>query len=72
VAKTKDQLLDEAKKSGRLADDVEPDELTAAQLEQIVGGDVPVPGAGVMHNKPQVAPDGHVNLSQEDIDGRDS
>ena len=23
-----------------------------------------------MHTKPQIAPDGHVNLSQEDIDAR--
>lgn len=23
-----------------------------------------------MHDKPQIAPDGHVNLSQEDIDAR--
>jgi hypothetical protein len=69
MAKSKDQLLDEAKKAGRVPDDVDADEFTASQLEGIVSG------SGFefdnrMHSKPIVAPDGHVVLSQEDIDAR--
>ncbi len=70
MARTKDQLLDEAKKSGRVGDDVDAEDVTVAQLETLLGGDVPASGWVPSHRTPQIAPDGHVNLSKEDIDGR--
>lgn len=70
MAKTKAELLDEAQRAGKLGDDVDADDYSLAQLEQIIGRDVPAAGWVPSHRQPQVAPDGHVNLSQEDIDSR--
>ena len=70
MAKSKSELLDEAQRSGKLPEDASPDDFSAADLEGIVSGNVPVYRGSLMHNEPQIAPDGHVNLSQEDIDAR--
>lgn len=70
MAKTKQELLDEAQKAGKLPDDVDADEFTARQLEGIIGVDQVAWEGSFSSDKPQVAPDGHVNLSQEDLDAR--
>jgi hypothetical protein len=69
MAKSKAELLDEAQKAGRVPDDVDADDYTAAQLEGIVSGSG-FEFDNKMASKPIVAPDGHVVLSQEDIDAR--
>jgi len=71
VAKTKSDLHKDAVSAGKVAADSDPDDYTAEQLQGILSGNIPV------HERqsavePIVAPDGHVTLSQEDIDARDS
>lgn len=70
MAKSKTELLNEAVKSGALPEDAEADDYTAAQLETLVGGDVPAAGWTPSANAPITAPDGHVVLSEEDIKNR--
>lgn len=69
MAKTKADLLAEAQTAGLVAPDVDADAFTKEQLEQLVSGDIPVQGRESA-TVPIVAPDGHVVLSQEDIDAR--
>lgn len=69
MAKTKAELVEQAVASGAVAADAEPDDFTVVQLEQMLSGEV------VAHDRksatePIVAADGHVVLSQEDIDAR--
>jgi hypothetical protein len=71
MAKTKAELHKEGVASGAIPADSDPDEFTAEQLQGIVGGDLPV-HERQSASKPIVAPDGHVVLSQEDIDARNS
>lgn len=72
MAKTKEELLEEAKAAGLIADTVEPDETTVADLKTLLDPE-PVAWQGSMSSaEPLTAPDGHVTLSQEDIDARDS
>jgi hypothetical protein len=71
MAKTKSDLHKEAVTAGAVAADSDPDEFTADQLSALLSGDIPV-HERVSASKPIVAPDGHVVLSQEDIDARDS
>jgi len=47
------------------------EELDTATAPEPDAPDVPVYEGSLMHTEPQVAPDGHVNLSKEDIDNRD-
>ena len=70
MAKTKSELHKEAQRAGLVPEGTEPDEYTGAQLETLLGGDVPASGWVPSHNEPQIAPDGHPNLSKEDIDAR--
>ena len=70
MAKTKAELLKEAQRAGLVPDNTEPDDYTGAQLETLLGSDVPAAGWVPSHRTPQVAPDGHVNLSKEDIESR--
>lgn len=70
MAKSKADLMNEAQNAGLVAADGNPDDYTAAQLEQILSGDVPVWEGSASATEPQIAPDGHVVLSQEDIDSR--
>lgn len=70
MAKSKQQLLDLAITAGRVAEDVDADGFTVAELERIVSDDVPAWEGSLSADKPLTAPDGHVTLSQEDIDAR--
>jgi hypothetical protein len=70
MAKSKAELHAEAVASGAVGEDTEPDDFTVAQLEVLLSADVPAYEGSLMYTEPQVAPDGHVNLSQEDIDAR--
>lgn len=70
MAKTKADLHKEGVTSGALPADSDPDDYTAVQLENLVGGDVPAAGWLPTATKPITAPDGHPTLSQEDIDAR--
>ena len=69
MAKSKGELLAAAKASGAVADDVGEDDYTADELTELLRGDQRV-GDRVSAGEPIVAPDGHVVLSQEDIDAR--
>lgn len=69
MAKTKSDLLKEAQTAGLVAADAPEEDYTAAQLSTLLSGEVPV-HERVSATEPIVAPDGHVVLSQEDIDAR--
>lgn len=67
----KKDLLKEAIASGRLPEDAVEDDYTAAQLEALIDpSSAPAWEGSASASEPVVAPDGHVNLSQEDIDAR--
>ena len=66
---TKKELLKEAQAAGHVADDADEGDFTVAQLETLLGRGDAWEGS-VSSSEPLVAPDGHVNLSQEDIDAR--
>ena len=68
MAKTKQELLDEAVAAGKVADDASPDDYTAAELQNVLSTDRPVWEGSLSASEPIVAPDGHVVLSQDDID----
>ncbi len=67
MAKSKGDLLAEAQASGVVASDVDEDDVTVDELKARLGGDQPA-AAPPAAREPIVAPDGHVVLSQEDID----
>jgi hypothetical protein len=70
---TKKELLAEAQAAGHVAEDASADDFTVAQLETLLGrGDHPAWDGSLSASGPLVAPDGHVNLSQEDLDARNS
>ena len=70
MAKNKADLHQAAVNAGAVAADSDPDDFTADQLSALLSGDIPV-HERVSATKPLIAPDGHVVLSQEDIDARD-
>jgi hypothetical protein len=70
MAKTKDELLEAAKNAGIVPDDATADDFTADQLRQVAAADRPAWEGSMSATEPIVAPDGHVVLSQEDIDAR--
>lgn len=66
----KADLLKEAQAAGLVSEDATENDFTVVQLEALLGR---APAAGVgyeMAKEPIVQPDGHVSLSQEDIDNR--
>jgi hypothetical protein len=69
VAKPKKELLAEAQTAGLVSEEATEEDFTAEQLQGLVSGDIPV-HERVSASKPIIAPDGHVVLSQEDIDAR--
>jgi hypothetical protein len=69
MAKSKSDLLDQAKASGAVAADAVEDDYTADDLKALVSGDEVVKDR-VSASEPIIAADGHVVLSQEDIDAR--
>jgi hypothetical protein len=65
---SKSDLLKEAQAAGLAPEDATVDEFTAAQLEALLGrGDRPAWDGSASSDSELVAPDGHVNLSKEDI-----
>jgi hypothetical protein len=70
ASKTKSDLHEEAVRSGHLPESSDPDEYTVAQLENLLSVDKPAWEGSLSADEPVVAPDGHVVLSQEDIDAR--
>jgi hypothetical protein len=69
MAKSKGELLDQAKASGAVAADAGEDDYTVEQLRDMLSPDEKI-RERVSASEPIVAPDGHVVLSQEDIDAR--
>jgi hypothetical protein len=67
----KRDLLKEAQKAGLAPEDANADDFTEAQLEALLGRG-PAWEGSLSASKPVMAPDGHVNLSKEDISARDS
>lgn len=70
MAPTKEELTEEAKAAGKLPSDADPDSFKKTELEQLVAGDIPAWDGSASATEPIVAADGHVTLSQEDIDAR--
>lgn len=72
MAKTKTELFREAQAAGIVGADVTEDDYTADDLKAILTPDEDKPAwkGSLSSSKPIVAPDGHVLLSQEDIDAR--
>jgi hypothetical protein len=71
MAKSKADLLAEAQQAGLVADDADADAFTVDQLRDLLSGEVKATDRKSA-TEPIVAPDGHVVLSQEDIDARDA
>ena len=69
MAKSKAELLTDAQKAGAAPETATEDDYTAAELTELLSGERVVDDYK-MADKPIVAPDGHVVLSQEDIDAR--
>ena len=70
MAKNKSELLKDAVRAGLAPETATEDDFTGEQLERMLD---PTPTAwkgSLSARKPLVAPDGHVTLSQEDIDAR--
>lgn len=70
MAKSKGDLLADAQAAGVVAADAGEDDFTAEELKVRLSGDE-VARDRVSASEPIVAADGHVVLSQEDIDARD-
>jgi hypothetical protein len=70
VAKTKAELLKQAQDGGLVASDASEDDYTQDELSKLLHPET-VKVDNEMAQEPLVAPDGHVVLSQEDIDARD-
>lgn len=70
MAKTKTELLKDAQKAGLAADTASEDDFTLADLETMLSPNPVAWKGSASSSKPLVAPDGHVTLSQEDIDAR--
>lgn len=72
MAKNKSELLKEAQAAGKVGEEVTEDDITADDLKTMLDPE-PVAWKGSMSSSlPLVGPDGHVHLSQEDIDARDA
>lgn len=67
---TKKELLAQAVKAGLAPDTATEDDYTAADLETLLDPSPVAWQGSASAKKPLVAPDGHVTLSQEDIDAR--
>jgi len=70
MARNKSELLKDAVRAGAVPDTATEDDFTVAELERVLDpSPIAWPGS-LSARKPLVAPDGHVTLSQEDIDAR--
>jgi hypothetical protein len=73
MAKTKGELLADAKSAGLVAADVSEDDVQVDDLKRALNPDEsPAWKGSLSADKEIVAPDGHVVLSREDIDARNS
>ena len=70
MAKTKADLLKAAQPEGLVATDATEDDFTGEQLVALLTPDRPAWEGSASAKEPIVAADGHVVLSQEDIDSR--
>lgn len=70
MAKTKDELLAEAQAAGVVAPDVTADDVKVADLQAALDPNKPAWEGSASATEPIIAADGHVVLSQEDIDNR--
>lgn len=70
MARSKSELLKEAVKAGLAPESATEDDYTVAQLETLLSPDRPAWEGSLSAAEPVTAPDGHVALSQEDIDAR--
>jgi len=66
----KKDLLEQAQGRGLVADGVDETDFTESQLRELLSDNVSAWKGSLSARKPVVAPDGHVSLSQEDIDAR--
>lgn len=64
----KADLIRQAQDAGLVASDVNERDYTVAQLEELLTGEEPAWQGSLSSTSPIVAPDGHVVLSQEDIE----
>lgn len=69
---SKKELLEQAVGAGLLPEDASEEDFSKAQLEEVLSTDVPAWEGSLTAQEPIVAPDGHVVLSQEDIDARNT
>ncbi len=69
---TKKELIRDARKAGLVPETVGEDDFTAAQLEALLDPEKAPPAweGSLSSSKPLKGPDGHVHLSQQDIDAR--
>lgn len=65
---TKKELLQQALSAGLVAEGASEEDFSKDQLETLVGSEQVIERK--MDSEPYTAPDGHVVLSQEDIDNR--
>lgn len=70
MAKSKTELMKDAQTAGLIPGDADEGDYTAAQLTDLLSTDKPAWQGSLSSTVPQIAPDGHVVLSQEDIDAR--
>jgi hypothetical protein len=70
MAKSKGDLLADAQAAGLVASDAGEDDYSVDDLRDILNPDRPMHKGSLSATEPIIAPDGHVVLSQEDIDAR--
>lgn len=69
---SKNELLEVAVGSGALPSDASADDFTKDQLEDLIAAERPAWEGSLSATEPIVAPDGHVVLSQEDLNARNT
>lgn len=74
MAKTKTDLLSAAKAAGLVAEDTEESAISVDELKDLLAppGARPAWHGSLSASEELVAPDGHVVLSQADLDARDA
>jgi hypothetical protein len=70
MAKSKKELLEDAQAAGVVAADADEEAFTVDELRDMLDPNRPAHKGSLSAVEPVVAPDGHVVLSQEDIDAR--
>lgn len=70
MAKSKSELLKDAQAAGLVAEDADEEAFTVEDLRVMLDPNRPAHQGSLSASEPIMAPDGHVVLSQEDIDAR--